>query len=126
MVEAGPTAGGGSGWEPAAPPPRLEGAERERNMQFDFLSYIKVGCVCAFPPNTENTEKKAKGQGRRLPLSTPGAPGDVNRAFWEPLAQAAGPEPPQRATPRAGSLGQEPVRSMRGGPSQGRRTIGPL
>lgn len=52
-------------------------------------------------------------------MSTPGAPGDVNRVFWEPLAQAAWPEPATRATPRAGSLGQEPVCSGRGRPIPG-------
>ena len=51
--------GGGAG-NPPPHPPRLEGAERERNMQFDFLSYIKVGCVC-IPPKYRKYRKKAKG-----------------------------------------------------------------
>lgn len=61
VVEGGPTGGAGN---PALLPPRLEAAERARNLWFDFLSRIEVGCVCAFPQNTENTEEKAKGQGR--------------------------------------------------------------
>lgn len=60
--------------------------------------------VCAFPKNTENTEKKAKGQGGRLLLSTPGAPGDVNRVFWEPLAQAAWPEPATKGHSQSGLI----------------------
>ena len=58
LVEGGPTGGAGN-----LAPPRLEGAEKERNLLFDFLSRIEVGCVRAFPQNTENTEEKAKGQG---------------------------------------------------------------
>lgn len=60
VAEGGPTGGAGN---PAVPPPRLEAAERARNLWFDFLSRIEVECVCAFPQNTENTEEKAKGQG---------------------------------------------------------------
>lgn len=37
-------------------------------------------------------------------MSTPGAPGDVNRAFWEPLAQAAWPEPATKGHSQSGLI----------------------
>ena len=120
----------GRGWErrgePGALPARAEGAERGRNLLLNFLSRIRV--VCA----RSRKHRKKGDRARREPPIVPSAPRDVkrpgNRAFREPWHRQRGRNPPQRATPSAGSLGRRAgaARSVTGGRVQGRRTIGPL
>lgn len=54
LVEGGPTGGAGN-----LAPPRLEGAEKERNLLFDFLSHTEVGCVC-IPQKYRKQRKRQK------------------------------------------------------------------
>lgn len=60
-------------------------------------------CAC-IPPKYRKHRGKGERAGRELPLSTPGAPGDVNQAFWEPLAQAAWPEPATKGHSQSGLI----------------------
>lgn len=68
-MEGGPTGGAGN-----LAPPRLEGAEKERNLLFDFLSHTEVGCVC-IPQKYRKHREKGKRTGREAPIVHPRSSG---------------------------------------------------
>lgn len=97
--------------EGSTPPPTCQdrGTER-RNPLFNFLSHTKVMCAHSRKHVKHRKKRKSGAGASHCPTSSERwAAG--NGALREPWP-AVWPEPPQRATPRMGSLGRGAGRSM--------------